>query len=189
VPSRNENSPVLHPEATESFVGAITFRETLLSNKIWISNDRKEESRRLLKETQSFVESEQLKQIVQIILNVDQQLQNAGQKRTPQALQSLALAAPRESAVSNGAIRVFVKHVLRGHGFTFPSLSASHFFYTEYTNNLDESSLLNAYAHGSLKFLSRLRPLSEADSSWLAELLFGGLSENFKETVKYFFQK
>jgi hypothetical protein len=186
---KNENPPAVYPKPTENLVGKITFRETLLENKNWISNDRKEESRKLLKETQSFVESGQLKYIAQMILKADQQLRDAGQKRTPQILQSLVLAAPREDGATNTAIRVFVKHILRGHAFAFVGFSASHFFYAEYTNNLDEASLINAYARGSLKFLCRLRPLSEADSSWLAELLLGGAIENAEETVKQFFQK
>lgn len=186
---KRENPPAVYPKPTENLVGTITFRETLLENKNWISNDRKEESRRLLKETQSFVESGQLKYIAQMILKADQQLRDAGQKRTPQILQSLVLAAPREDGATNSAIRVFVKHILRGHAFAFVGFSASHFFYAEYTNNLDEPSLINAYARGSLKFLCRLRPLSEADSSWLAELLLGGAIENAEETVKQFFQK
>jgi hypothetical protein len=171
------------PNELPSSIGTVTFRESLLASKVWIYSDRKTEVRRLLSETHSWVEPEYLKGVVAALLAADQRLRTSGKRRTANALQSVVFAIPNGDGIANTVFRRFVKLALMGRAFKSGTIKSS-FFSAEYFNDLDENSLLAAYARGCIWRVANLRPLSVSDSPWLAELLFGASSGEFEEMVR-----
>ena len=140
----------------------------------------------LLAIADSWIDPDQLRMLVPIVLAYDDKLNASGKPNTPYELQSMIFQDPEklnENGLSRSAVRRFLKLVYIGRGFTFERGQRA-IFKSVYTNKLTANGLLRAFVNSSVHKIASWQPVSLNDVDELTHLLLRSYFEEGTNIVK-----
>jgi len=151
----------------------------------WLGNNKKFETVKILQETKFRIDPTAVTLLCSIFTEHDKKLRASG-LRTPSALCNNILLDTSKT-ISNMAVRNFIKILMEGDAFKFEEGNPS--WKTPYSNDLEEQNLLTNFLEGSIKRIKNIRPITEADSEWLGEILLGNEGKNEDKIINQLIKK
>jgi hypothetical protein len=121
----------------------------------------------------AWIEPDQLRVLVPLVLSYDYKLKANGRPPTPFELQAMIFQESEtlsESGLSKSAVRRFLKLVYLGRGFNFAK-GQRPIFKSVYTNKLTANGLLRAFVNSSVYKITSLQTVSLDDVEELTHLL------------------